>query len=167
MQGRSMMKTQSVISVSPSAVGVQRKEMSEPMYLTGEIERLTLQTALDAITTRALIRRLANSVGYNVLDQVRISSAIFEIARDIVAYAGRGEIIISWREDTPQRKGLHFFCHDGGLNDPRLTAMFQAGGKDTHNKLNFLGLRKLVDEFSFTKDPEHGNCVTIMKWIDP
>ena len=83
------MKTQSVISVPPSAGGVQRKEMSEHMYLTREIQRLTLCTALDAVTARALIRRLANSVGYNVLDQVRISTAIVEIARDIMAYAGR------------------------------------------------------------------------------
>ena len=91
-------------------------------------------------------------MGYTLLDRVRISTAIFEIARDFVVYAEQGEIVISWREDEPTRKGLTFFCHDCGQNSPKLTSKFQTGGQNSQNRLNFLSLRKLVDEFEFKKD---------------
>lgn len=161
------MTVPSVNSVPPSSVSEHEKNFSEYALPGGEIQHLSLSNAQDAIIARATVRDLAASLGYNLFDQIRISTAIYEIARDIVVYAGQGEIVITWAEDTLQRKGLRFLCHDSGLSDPRLTAMFQTGGHETHNKLNFMGLQKLVDEFSFAKDPGYGNCVTVIKWIEP
>ncbi len=134
---------------------------------SNELARLTLHNALDTIIARTTVRQLATTMGYSLLDRVRISTAIFEIARDFVVYAGEGEIVISWREDDLLNKGLTFLCHDCGRNNPRLAALFQTDGQDNNNKLNFMGLRKLVDEFEYRKDPDNGNCVTLVKWARP
>jgi serine/threonine-protein kinase RsbT len=133
--------------------------------LAEKIQHLSLRNAFDVDIARATVRKLAGSRGYSLLDQVRISTAIYEIARDLIAYAGRGEITISWREDNPKYRGLVFSCNDCGLSDPTLTAKLQTGGYNSNNKLNFLSMRKLVDEFEFAMDPERGNCVTVVKWI--
>ena len=161
------MKISLSISTTSMPKKIKPQQTSEHLPLTEEVQRLVLDNTLDPIIVRTTVRKLADSLGYSLLDQVRISTAIFEIAQDYVAYAGKGEIIVSWRKDTTQLKGLHFFCHDCGLNDPKLTTILLAGGSETHNKLNFLGLRRLVDEFTFTQDPEYGNCVTVIKWIEP
>lgn len=130
-----------------------------------EIQRLTLHNTLDVVIARATVRKLADSQGYSLIDQVRISTAIAEVANYIVTYAGQGEIVISWRQDASGQHGLEFFCHDQGLNTPELTSILQAGGDDTGNKLNLLGLKKLVDEFEVTEDARHGNCVKLIKWM--
>lgn len=159
------METQTVIPFLAPPVNETDKDKPEQVHLFGEVQRLRLHDALDAVIARATVRKLADSLGYSLVDQVRITTAIFEIARDIVTYAGQGEIIIYKCKNDSGRKGLEFFCNDQGLNASRLTSVLQAGGDDTHNKLNFLSLKKLVDQFNVSQDPEYGNCVTIVKWM--
>ncbi len=130
----------------------------------GEVERLPLHSSIDAAIIRIAARKLADFLGYSLIDQARISTAVFEIAYDIVSYAGQGEIVISWHEDGAGRKGLEFFCHDQGLNALELTAVLPTNGNGTKNKSNFINAKRLVDEFKVAQNPEHGNCVTIVIW---
>ncbi len=159
------MKTQTAESYLAPVVNEEVKTRPGQAHPAREIQRLNLHDALDAVIARATVRKLAASLGYSLVDQVRITTAIFEIARDFVTYAGQGEIVISKCKNDSGRTGLEFFCNDQGLNASRLTSMLQVGGDDPHNKLNFLSLRKLVDEFKVTQDPKDGNCVTIVKWM--
>ncbi len=135
-------------------------------FLPGELLRLTVYHPLDAIIIRNIVRKLASSLGYGLFDQMCIATTVFEVAYEITVCAGRGEIIISWYEDGPERRGLEFFCHDRGLNTPQLTAALQASSNGTGYKLNFLDLKKLVDEFKVALDPRYGNCVSIIKWME-
>ncbi len=125
---------------------------------------MPLHRTIDAAIVRVAVRKLANFLGYNLIDQARISTAVFEVAHDIVAYAGQGEIAISWHDDGAGRKGLEFFCHDRGLNALELTAVLPINGNG--NKSNFIHVKRLVDEFKVAQDPEHGNCVTIIIWME-
>ena len=129
-----------------------------------ELERIQLGNAFDMVLARNTVRKIADSFGFNFVDQLSIATAVFEIGSDFVAYAGRGEIVVSWCDDT-QLKGLHLTCNDCGLNNQKLTAKLQSRHSNTTNNFNRLSPKELVDEFSFTKDPVVGNCVTIIKWI--
>jgi serine/threonine-protein kinase RsbT len=156
---------ETIPSPSPLINGQIRRKPRKT-FSPGVIQRLTLHKPLDAAIARTSVQGLAVDLGYSLIDQVRLSTAIFEIADNIVTHAGQGEIVIYWHEEA-YYKGLQFFCHDRGLHAPQLTAILeQTDGDETERKLNFLSLRQLVDEFKFTEDPEYGNCVTMAVWVE-
>jgi serine/threonine-protein kinase RsbT len=135
------------------------------MLRSGRAQHLNLRNSLDVVVVRAAVRKLADAVGYSLADQARISAAVYEVARAIVNYAGQGEVVVSWREDDGQHRGLQCLCHDRGLDAPALTTVLQAGEASTASKINYSSLRKLVDEFKVSEDARHGNCVTLVKWM--
>ncbi|MBN1993191.1 MAG: hypothetical protein JW953_10845 [Anaerolineae bacterium] len=141
------------------------KGKPQKTFAPGVIQRLTLQQPLDVAIARTTVRKLADEVGYSLIDQVRLSTAIFEIADKIVTYAGQGEIVIYWRENAG-RKGLQFVCNDQGLRAAKLTHILQVGCQDSGDKANFLSLSRIVDEYQFTQDPKYGNCITISIWLE-
>ena len=156
---------ETIPSPSPFING-QIKGKPRKTFPPGVIQRLTLHKPLDAAIARTTVRELATDLGYSLIDQVRLSTAIFEIANNIVTHAGQGEIVIYWREEA-HHKGLQFYCNDQGLHAPQLTAILQqTGGDETESKLDFLSLRQLVDKFKFTEDPKYGNCVTMAVWLE-
>jgi serine/threonine-protein kinase RsbT len=159
------METRETIPSLSPLINAQIKGKPKKTFPPGVIQRLTLRKPLDAAIARTTVRGLASDLGYSLIDQVRLSTAIFEIADNIVTHAGQGEIVILWHEE-PQYKGLQFFCNDQGLHVPQLTALLQTGGGETGRNLNFLSLKQLVDEFKFTEDPKYGNCVTMAVWLE-
>jgi serine/threonine-protein kinase RsbT len=159
------MEAREPIPVSSPMINGQIRRKPKKAFSPGVIQRLSLSKPLDAAIARTTVRELATDLGYSLVDQVRLSTAIFEIADKIVTHAGQGEIVIYWREEA-HCKGLQFFCNDQGLHTPQLAALLQTGGDETESKLNFLRLKQLVDEFKFTEDPKYGNCVTMAVWLE-
>jgi serine/threonine-protein kinase RsbT len=133
----------------------------------GLVERIPLNQPLDVAIARTTVRQLADDVGYSLIDQLRISSAIFEIADHIVTCAGQGEIVIFWHEDN-QHKGLKFFCNDQGLRAPKLADIFnnRNTARNETDMVSVTSSRKLVDTVEFTEDPKLGNCLNILIWLD-
>ena len=152
-----------VASESPLVSG-QIKGKPKQTLLPGMVQRLMLNQPLDVAIARTTVRKLADALGYSLIDQVRLSSATFEIADRIVTHAGRGEIVIFWREET-RRKGLQLFCNDQGLHTSKLTTDLQStnGKADSKSTPN---LKKLVDEFELSEDPQYGICVTMTLWLE-
>lgn len=158
-----MDKNQITLSTSPLMDG-QVKSKPKKTLSPGIVQRLTLSKPYDVAIARSTVRKLADDVGYSLIDQIRISTAIFDIADHIVSYAGQGEIIIYWHEDS-QHKGLKFCCNDQGLHAPRLTKFFSNTQPD-ENGSSILSPRKLVDTFEFTEDPKHGNTINMSIWFE-
>jgi serine/threonine-protein kinase RsbT len=130
----------------------------------GEVERLPLHQPLDVAIARTSARKLAEDVGYSLIDQVRLSTVVFDLADIIITYAGEGEMIISWHEDG-RRKGLKFFYHDQGRRAAPLTAFLQ--GKQTDAATPDLStLKMLADEVEFIEDTQLGNCIAIIIWLE-
>jgi serine/threonine-protein kinase RsbT len=153
------------LSPSPLMAG-QVKEKPQKSLAQGVVQRLTLAKPYDVAVARTTVRKLADELGYSLIDQVRISTAIFEIADHILSYAGLGEIVVYWHEDE-QHKGLQFCCSDQGRHAPKLTNFFkhnmpQAG----ENGSGILSPRRLVDTFEFSEDPQHGNCINMSIWFE-
>jgi serine/threonine-protein kinase RsbT len=129
----------------------------------GIVERLMLHQPLDVAIARTAARKLADDLGYSLIDQVRLSTAVFDLTDAVVTYAGQGELVTLWREEA-DHKGLQFLCHDQGRRSPQLTAIWQ--NSNTENSWGCSSLQKLVDECLFTANPEQGNCITITIWLE-
>jgi serine/threonine-protein kinase RsbT len=135
--------------------------------LSGEVYQINLSRSLDPILARATVHRLAAELGYSLADQVRPATAVFQIAWDFVTFAGQGKICISWQENADRCRGLRINFSDNGKNTDTLALMLKTGGGfNTRDRLNYFGLKHLVDEYEIGQDSGQGNSVTIIKWLE-
>jgi len=119
----------------------------------------------DIVTARQAGRELAAALGFSSTDQTLLATAISEIARNIVTYAGKGTIAVG-RVDRDGRAGVVVIARDDG---PGITDIELAmrDGYSTGKSLGvgLPGTRRLVDEFELVSAPGAGTTVTLKKWL--
>ncbi len=118
----------------------------------------------DILTARQLGRQVAARTGFGEGDQTVIAAAISEVARNIVRYATRGEILLR-PINHGSRRGLLVVARDQGPGIPDLTLAMQ-DGYSTGNGfgVGLPGTRRLMDEFEIASEPGRGTTVTMRKW---
>jgi serine/threonine-protein kinase RsbT len=123
-----------------------------------------IQHESDIVVARQAGRELAARVGFVGSDLTLIATAISEISRNIVTYAGQGEVVISPVEDG-SRRGVCVVARDRG---PGIADVEQAmrDGFSTGRSLGLglPGARRLMDDFEITSQPGQGTTVTMRKW---
>ncbi|HEX3773987.1 MAG TPA: anti-sigma regulatory factor [Polyangiaceae bacterium] len=119
----------------------------------------------DIVSARQKGRELAAAIGFSSTDQTLLATAISEVARNIISYAGHGEIILS-RIEEGARRGILVIARDQGpgIADAELA---MRDGYSTGNSLGvgLPGARRLVDDFELASTPGVGTTVTLTKWI--
>ncbi len=109
-------------------------------------------------------RKAAAAIGFDEIVSHMIATAVSELARNIVKYAGRGEILID-RIDTGSRIGIEVTARDRG---PGIEDIEQAMA-DHYSSGNTLGLglpgvKRMMDELEIVSEPGHKTTVIIRKW---
>ncbi len=129
----------------------------------GEI-RVAINSDQDIVTARQKGRALAIDLGFSTGDATLIATAISELARNIVSYARRGEIILKVIQPS-SRQGISIMASDSG---PGIRDIHQAmrDGFSTSGSLGLglPGVRRLMDEFDIASEPGRGTIVTVKKW---
>lgn len=124
-----------------------------------------IEREADIVNARQEGRRLAAALGFSSTEQTLLATAISELARNIVVYAGQGQIVLSSVEQAG-RRGLVIVAsdHGPGIADPDLA---MRDGYSTGNSLGvgLPGARRLVDEFELTTALGVGTTVTLKKWL--
>jgi serine/threonine-protein kinase RsbT len=97
-------------------------------------------------------------------DQTLLATAISEIARNITAYAVRGEVLLDVVHDGA-RRGVRVVASDDGPGIEDLERALQDGYTTGGGLgLGLPGARRLVDEFDIETAPGEGTRVTLVKW---
>jgi len=132
--------------------------------VSGEVQ-ITIETEADIVVARQKGRELAARGGFSTTDQTLIATAISEVARNIMQYARRGEIILSALEITG-RRGIDVLARDDGPGIADLALAMQ-DGYSTGNSLGLglPGVRRLMDEFNLESVPGRGTTVRLKKWV--
>jgi serine/threonine-protein kinase RsbT len=118
----------------------------------------------DIVTARQQGRALAQRVGFNGTDLTVISTAISEVARNILEYALPGEIILQWVQKEA-KIGIVVIARDDGPGILDVSLAMQDGfttGKGLG--LGLPGTRRLMDEFELVSKAGEGTMVTARKW---
>lgn len=130
----------------------------------GATTRIPVGTDADVVLARQTGRDLAAELGFTSTDGTVIATAISEVTRNIVKFAGTGEVRIG-RLVEPDRCGLLVVARDAGpgIADVGLAL------SDGHSTYGGLGLglpgcRRLMDEFVLESQPAQGTTVTMRKW---
>ena len=129
----------------------------------GEIQ-VAINSDQDIILARQKGRALATEMGFAQCDATLIATAISELARNIVSYARTGQITLK-TVNGGNRQGLAIIASDRG---PGILDVPQAlrDGFSTSGSLGMglPGVRRLMDEFEITSQPDQGTTVVIKKW---
>jgi serine/threonine-protein kinase RsbT len=126
--------------------------------------RITIRSDDDVVAARREARELAASLGFEPTDLTLLATAISEVARNITAYAGEGEIVVSVRNNGG-RLGIRVVARDAGpgIDDVEL-ALRDGYSTGDGLGLGLPGARRLVDEFAIDTAPGRGTVVTMVKW---
>jgi serine/threonine-protein kinase RsbT len=118
----------------------------------------------DIVTARQLGRQLAADNGFSSTDQTLIATAISEVARNIIEYARRGEIVLSALEQRG-RRGVKVIARDDGPGIAD-TELAMRDGYSTGNSLGLglPGAKRLMDDFELASTLGKGTTVTMKKW---
>ena len=127
--------------------------------------RIAIRSDLDIVTARVGGRDLAKALGFGVIDQARVATAISELARNVVLYAGEGEVNLRRVQDGV-RVGIETVCVDQGPGIPDVEVALR-DGYSTSNGLGMglPGTKRLMDEFEIESVVGLGTKVTIRKWL--
>jgi len=118
----------------------------------------------DVVAARQIGREMAKQSGFYGSDLTLIATAISEIARNIVTYAQRGELIFSVLEEG-RRRGLMVVARDEGPGIPDIELAMRDGfstGKSLG--LGLPGAKRLMDEFEIDSTIGKGTVITMRKW---
>jgi serine/threonine-protein kinase RsbT len=130
-----------------------------------EAKQIVINNDLDIVTARVEGRNLARTLGFGVIDQARIATAISELARNIVLYAKTGTVIVRPVENERQR-GIEIVCSDNGPGIADVSLVMR-DGYSSHRGLGMglPGTKRLMDEFAIESQPGVGTTVTVRKWL--
>ena len=122
----------------------------------------------DIVLARQSARQFAIDAGFAAMDQSRITTAVSELARNVVRYAtdGRGEVRLRHVEGTGGEAGIEIVVSDGGpgIRDVQ-QAMQQGFSSGKGLGLGLGGTKRLMDDMEIDSAPGKGTTVTIRKWL--
>ena len=121
----------------------------------------------DIVKVRDRVRRLAREMGFDSTTQIKITTAVSEVTRNIYEYAKQGAITLALAERGPDL-GLQVTARDDGpgIDDATLKAILRGSYQSASGLgVGLAGTRKLMDEFDLQTGKGEGTRVTVIKWL--
>jgi signal transduction histidine kinase/ActR/RegA family two-component response regulator len=117
----------------------------------------------DIVAARQSARQVSALLGFESQDQIRIATAVSELVRNAVRYAGNGEVKFAF-DSTGEQPGLEITIRDRGPGILNLDDVL-SGRTSTHGGAGF-GLataRRLMERFDIDSGPGRGTTIRMRK----
>lgn len=127
--------------------------------------RFAINHDSDVVATRQAGRQLAQELGFSAVEATMIATAISEVARNILTYAGTGEVLMEAARDE-RRHGLRIIARDQGPGISQPERALEDGfttGKGLG--LGLPGARRLMDRLELETEVGRGTTVTMVRWM--
>ncbi len=124
-----------------------------------------IERETDIVCARQKGRALAAAAGFLSTDQTLLATAISEVARNIVSYAGKGTVTLQTVQEGG-RRGLSIVASDNGPGIENVELAMRDGystGKSLG--LGLPGAKRLMDSFALESVVGVGTKVTMTKWL--
>lgn len=126
--------------------------------------RIELTTDESVVLGRQQVRSVAQQMGFSLLDQTRVVTAVSELGRNVVVH-GRGGTMTVNRLEEEGKLGLEVIFSDNGPGIADVELAMTAGYSTAGSMgLGLHGAARLVDDFHIESTVGVGTTVTIRKW---
>jgi serine/threonine-protein kinase RsbT len=118
-----------------------------------QFERVPIRQTSDVVLARSFARKVACDIGFGIADQTRLATAVSELARNVMQYAGEGFCEVTDVSDE-KLMGLRILIEDHGSGIPDIDKAMK-DGYSTSGGLGagLPGTRRLMDEFAIESQP--------------
>ncbi len=128
--------------------------------------KITIESDSDLLAARQEARAIAFDLGFSLTEVVGIVTALSEMTRNMLLYAGRGELTIESVRDG-DRGGILIAARDEGPGIPDLQkAMMDGYSTSGGLGMGLPGIKRLMDTFEIRTEPEKGTTVIVRKWLE-
>jgi serine/threonine-protein kinase RsbT len=125
---------------------------------------VAIKSDQDIVLARQKGRAMAIELGFSSGEATLIATTISELARNIISYAGEGQILLKAVQGT-KRTGLSVTAADEGPGIPDIQQAMRDGFSTSGSLgIGLPGVRRLMDEFEITSQPNRGTTVAVKKW---
>jgi serine/threonine-protein kinase RsbT len=119
----------------------------------------------DIVSARQQVRSLAAALGFSSTDQTLVALAVSEIARNIVSYATRGQVLMS-ELDVDGRIGILVVAQDDGPGIADVELAMRDGYSTARSLgMGLPGARRVMDDFDIVSEPGRGTTIRMTKWL--
>lgn len=126
---------------------------------------VTIASVADIVKARQQGRTLATDLGFMDADLTLITTAISEVARNIVDHAKKGEIRLALANHGSKR-GILIVASDRGPGIPDINRAMQYGFSTNKGLgVGLPGAKWLMDEFEIESRVGEGTTVCMKKWL--
>jgi len=123
-----------------------------------------IRSEADLVTARLRGREIASTLHFSSSELTLIATAISEVTRNIISYAGAGELDLELVRQG-QKVGVLIVARDRGPGIPDLLSAMQDGYSTSGGLgLGLPGSKRLMDEFDVASEVGKGTTVTMTKW---
>jgi len=116
----------------------------------------------DVVLTRQRARQIAALLGFEVLDQTRIATAVSELARNVIAYAQRGKVEFSVERTGNPALVVRIDDEGPGISDLR-TVLDGRFISPTGIGLGIASAKRLMDHFHIESSSTAGTSIVLGK----
>jgi anti-sigma regulatory factor (Ser/Thr protein kinase)/serine/threonine protein phosphatase PrpC len=129
--------------------------------------RLRVVNEADVTRTVVEANRFATEMGLAAVDAQCVATAVSELARNILKYAGRGELLLKSIQCETSR-GVVVTARDNGPGIEDVEAAMQDHFSSSGTLgLGLPGVRRMMDEFAIDSVPGESTTVSCLKWDKP
>lgn len=117
------------------------------------------------VAARAAGRDMARDLGFGLADQTRLATAISELVRNVIRYAGTGQCLLVDESDQSLLK-IHVTIEDDGPGIPDIDRAMEDGFSTAKGLgAGLPGAKRLVQEFDIVS--RHGHTVVSIALTKP
>jgi len=134
----------------------------QPARIRSEV-LLQISSETDVVSARDRARELAGGIGLSPADSAIVATAVSELARNVVAYATRGEVIFRVIE-AEHARGLEIVAVDEGRASRTSSSRCRRVLDGSRARPRVARRPRLMDHFHIASKLNKGTTVTIRKW---
>lgn len=134
------------------------------MWTTLSKDKMAITREQDMVLFRNRVKEAAVRIGMGLVNQTKLITAASELFRNMIRYAGSGEVLIEVISKG-RESGIRLTFSDQGPGIADISLAMQDGystGKSLG--LGLPGTRRLMNEFDLQSTPGVGTTIKIVKW---
>lgn len=118
----------------------------------------------DVVLTRQRARQISSLLGFDVLDQTRIATAVSELARNAMTYGQKGRVDFLIERDGNPALVIRIADEGPGISDLR-SALDGRYASATGAGIGIAGARRLMDRFDIESNSGAGTAILLGKFL--
>ncbi len=125
---------------------------------------LRINSEMDIVSARKVVREIAASIGFGSTDVTRIVTAASELTRNVTLYAGSGVMRWNVLDNESRTAGIELVFEDWGPGIADVKAVMERGySTGSGLGMGLPGAERLMGELDIQSEIGKGTTVTIRK----